>query len=59
MNFAGRYGSVTHPSDVTVYANTKIVGQNRHYNAILIVINFCYLQAMYFFAAIGILNSGQ
>ena len=38
--FKGRYGSVTHFLDVAVYANTEIVGQHRHYRAILIVINF-------------------
>ena len=46
--FASHYGSITHPLDVTVYANTEIVGQHRHYRATLIVINFYYLQAMYF-----------
>ena len=35
MDFCGPlYGSVTQPSDVTVYANTEIVGQHRHYRAI-------------------------
>ena len=36
----GRYGSVKHPSEVTVHANTEIVAPHRHYGAILIVINF-------------------
>ena len=39
MDFAGRSESITRSSDVTVYANTEIVGQHRHYRAILIVIN--------------------
>ena len=33
--FVGRYESVTHTSDVTMYANTVKVGQHRHYRAIL------------------------
>ena len=36
----GRYGSVTHPSEVTVYANSEIEAQRRLYGAILIVIHF-------------------
>ena len=35
MDFVSRYGSVTHPCH-----NTEIVGQHKHYRAILIVINF-------------------
>ena len=38
--FAGCYGSVTHPSDVTVNTNIEIVGQHRLYRVILIVIKF-------------------
>ena len=32
--------SVTHPSEITVCANTGIAAQHSHYRAILIVINF-------------------
>ena len=52
--FAGRYGFVKHSSDVTVYANTKIVEYHRHYRAILIAINFIIYKLCIFFAAFEI-----
>ena len=50
--FVGCYGSVTHTSDVTVYANTEILRKIRHRRAILIVINFI-IYKLYIFATIG------
>ena len=50
--FAGHYGSVTHPSDVIVYAKTEIVGQHRHNKAILIVINFI-IYKLFFMPPLG------
>ena len=50
--FAGHYGSVIHPSDVTVHANTGIVGQHRHYKAITIEINFIFYK-LYFLPPSG------
>ena len=52
--FAGSYEAVTQPSDVTVYANTGIVGKHRHYRIILIVINFVMYKLRIFFAAVWI-----
>ena len=54
MDFEGRYGSVMHPSDVTLYANTEIIGQHRHYRIISIVINFIIYKLFIFFVAVGI-----
>ena len=52
--FAGRYESVTHCSDVTVYANTGIVEQHKHYRIILIVINLVIYKLCIFLTAVGI-----
>ena len=54
INFAGSYGSVTDPSDVTVYVNTGIVGQHRCYRVTLIVINFISYKQYIFFTPVGI-----
>ena len=51
--FADRYGTVTHPSKVTVHANTEIVGQHRHYRAIIIVINFINYKLCIFLPSLG------
>ena len=51
MDFAGSYRSVTHPSDVTVYANTGIVGQYTYYKVNLIVINFIIYKLRIFFSS--------
>ena len=47
------------PLDVTVYANTKIVGQHGHYKAILIVFNFIIYKLYIFFRRHRDFNSGQ